>query len=234
MKTRPLIGISIYRNEPIDVRDEPGFNYCLTEAYPNMISRAGGIPVLLPYSFDAWDALDGVLLSGGDDIAPALAGNENDPGEAKCVDPARDAVELALFRGAGACGLPILGICRGCQLINCALGGTLVRDLHAAGIAEEHRVEPFGIEGLHPVRAERGSLAERLLAGHAGVCSCHHQAVKTLGRGLRATAWSPAGVIEAFEHENGRILGIQSHPEQMDWLAPFRWLVELAGADGGR
>ena len=79
MKTRPLIGISIYRNEPIEVRDEPGFNYCLTEAYPNMISRAGSIPVLLPYSFDAWDALDGVLLSGGM-ILPGACGQRKRPG----------------------------------------------------------------------------------------------------------------------------------------------------------
>lgn len=232
MEKRALIGITVYKNE---AGREPEHSYYLNEAYSSMVSRAGGLPVLLPYTFDGWDLLDGVLIAGGPDLTEEVAHDAGEPGElSPGVLAARDAFELALFREADARGLPVLGICRGCQLVNCARGGSLVRDLAAAGISEEHRIEPLSIEGLHPVRAEAGSLVERLLAGRTGVCSCHHQAVKTLGQGFRATAWSPAGVIEAIEHENGRILGIQAHPERMDWPEPFRWLVGLAGSGKAR
>ncbi|MCI6965524.1 gamma-glutamyl-gamma-aminobutyrate hydrolase family protein [bacterium] len=228
MENRPLIGITMYYGPKQEGSE--GNYYSLKETYTNMVSRAGGIPLLLPYTFDAWDILDGVLLCGGGDVGPDVAKNGNDPGEHHGVTPARDAFELALLREAEARKLPVFGICRGCQLINCAHGGSLVRDLHSAGVQEEHVIEPFGIGGQHPVKAEPGSLMEKLLAGSTSVCSSHHQAVKELGEGFRVTARSPEGVVEAIEHENGRMIGIQSHPEQVEWLEPFLWLTELAKA----
>lgn len=223
---KPLIGITLCKR---DGETAPRNSYYLHRYYPCMVGKAGGIPVLLPFNFDGWDLLDGVIFAGGGDVGEVLGKNAGDPGESKPEDAdERDPFELTLFHEADKRGLPILGICRGCQFINCALGGSLVRDIPAAGFKEEHRIEPLSAAGMHPIIPEAGSLTERLLNGRDAVCSHHHQAVKELGAHLHITARSPEGIVEAIEHENKRILGLQCHPESMEWLEPFQWLVTLA------
>jgi len=226
MTRPPLIGLTTNK-VPYSAEDQDVV-YFLNITYVESIVQAGGVPLLLPYEFDAWDVLDGALICGGHDLMPSLGGYEAEPGAFAEFRAARDTAELALLRECFARGLPVLGVCRGCQLINCAFGGTLVPDIPAAGFAENHRIQPFTKEGTHPVAATPGSLTERLLNGRTGVCSSHHQAVRTPGKGFSVTARSPEGVIEAIEHESGRILGLQTHPERMEWPEPFEWLIGLA------
>jgi len=102
-----------------------------------------------------------------------------------------------------------------------------VLDLAEAGYTENHRVTPFGV-ALHPIVPVEGTLVASMLKGRSGVASYHHQAVKTPGKGFIVSAASPEGVIEAIEHENGRILGLQFHPERTGWSEPFEWFVNLA------
>ncbi len=210
----PLIGITV------SFSDEK--SYKLYYNYGALIKKAGGETVLLPYDFAAFSALDGVIFSGGGDVDGALGGYENSD-VMSGVLPERDAFEMRLFEAAIERGLPMLGICRGHQLVNVALGGTLHRDIKEAGFSEEHQI---GASGAHEMRTESGSLTREMFGQTASVWSTHHQAVREPGRGFRVTAWSPEGVVEAIEHENGRILGLQTHPERMDFLPPFAWLVK--------
>ena len=172
------------------------------------------------------DRCDALILSGGCDVDPVLYGAPRGQGE-KDLDPERDRAEMAAYRAVAAAGRPILGICRGIQLMAAADGGTLYADLPSAGYHghedEEHEAEP-----VHEILADAGSLAARVLEGASKVNSIHHQAVHTTGPVLKATAWSADGVVEAVEGP-GRF-GVQWHPERM-WgadprhLAPFEWLV---------
>lgn len=142
------------------------------------------------------------------------------------VDPDRDALELTAVRRSVAEGRPVLGICRGAQLVAVALGGTLVQDLPGAG-CPGHWEEVRQYEPVHGIRAEPGSAAEQALGGATTVNSIHHQAVHDPGPGLRASAWSPDGAVEAVEGPG--VLGVQWHPERLvgsdpRHLAPFAWL----------
>jgi putative glutamine amidotransferase len=169
---------------------------------------------------------DGLILSGGHDIDPECYGQARGQGE-KDLDPVRDQTEIAVYRDRLAAGRPVLGICRGIQLMAVADGGTLIPDLPAAGF-DAHEDEERETEPVHEILAETGSAALRVLGGTTKVNSIHHQAVRTTGDGLRPTAWGPDGVIEAVEGPG--LLGVQWHPERM-WandarhLAPFEWLV---------
>jgi len=211
---RPIIGISP------SFEDDKYFK--LYENYCALVKEAGGEVIILPFTFETFSALDGVILSGGGDVDGQLAGYENTE-IVDCVAPARDTFELRLFDAAFRRGIPILGICRGHQIINVALKGTLHRDITEAGFTEKHQL---GAESEHLIRTLAGSLAREMFGETAMVWSTHHQAVKDLGSGLTATAWSQEGVIEAVEHESGRVLGLQTHPERMGFLSPFLWLVE--------
>lgn len=212
---KPVIGIT----PSFDTKEE---RYVLFYNYAGKIAMCGGTPVILPVGFDDISILDGIMFSGGGDLRPELGGYE-DSDILDSVILERDAFESQLFLKANEAELPILGICRGHQLINCMLGGTLHRDIHEAGFQEAHRLGEG--KGYHPVVTEEGTLARALLGEEAGVWSTHHQAVKELGKGLSVTARSKEGVVEAIEHENGRILGLQTHPERMEITAPFEWLV---------
>lgn len=226
MEKRPLIGMTCYKRDPAD--NNIGNHYHLHDTYSNALHAVGATAVILPYTFDDWDILDGVLFCGGGDINPARgAYDKDDKGEAANVCDLRDDFETRLFHAANERELPMLGICRGCQFLNYVYGGKTVLDLAEAGYKENHRVTPFGV-ALHSIVPVEGTFAATMLKGRPGVASYHHQAVKTPGKGFKVTATSPEGVIEAIEHENGRIMAFQFHPERTGWPEPFAWLTELA------
>ena len=155
---------------------------------------------------------EGLLLCGGGDLDPALFGQEDRGSHPP--DRERDRAELELFQAYFQAGKPILGICRGMQVINVALGGTLIQDL-SPEIRPRHTA-PSG-DVVHPVRAVEGSLLRRLYGPRFWVNSAHHQAVDRLGEGLRAAAWAEEGFPEAVEWAERRILAFQFHPERMSF-----------------
>ncbi|HEX2273597.1 MAG TPA: gamma-glutamyl-gamma-aminobutyrate hydrolase family protein [Acidimicrobiales bacterium] len=228
---RPRIGITTSPSLP-----EGRFSEALDRAYVTAVLRAGGLPLVLPV-LDPSQAptvaacLDGIVLSGGGDVDPARYGGEKVP-ELRGVNTRRDAYELALVRQALDRDLPVLGTCRGCQLLNVAMGGTLVPDLPNSG--GRHCARDRWAESVHNVSVLDGTLLQTALGSEViGVNSLHHQAVADVGTGLRAVAWADDGVIEAVEGVDGRrVLAVQWHPELL--LAPpgnatlFRWLVEEA------
>ncbi|UNK45191.1 gamma-glutamyl-gamma-aminobutyrate hydrolase family protein [Arthrobacter sulfonylureivorans] len=158
---------------------------------------------------------DGLLVLGGGDIHPSLYGQRPIAAPGYGVDERVDQAEIALVRSAAASGLPVMGICRGMQVINVAFGGTLIQDLGPASIHQVHTEAP-GMSDHEVVIGPDTLLASALGAGSTMVRSGHHQAVQDLGAGLLATAEAPDGVIEAIEHEDHWVLGVQWHPEDPD------------------
>ena len=234
--TPSLIGITTYRTK------NPAGNpiLALGENYVQAISQAGGIPVMVPLGLPEKQLtslvarLDGILFSGGGDLDPDIFGMESNP-EVKSVDPDRDRVEIQMVQTAAAEGLPFLGICRGLQVINVALGGTLYthipdQDPHAL----KHDYYPdWARDHLpHAVQVDPDSrLAAILGTISPEVNSLHHQGIRDLATGLQASGWAPDDLIEAIEipdHPFG--LAVQWHPE---WLtaqpttrAPMRALFQ--------
>ena len=189
------------------------------------IVMAGGEPVPI-YPGDDLDALcptlDGVILTGGGDVHPRFFGQENQGTQMDSVHEARDELELAIARRAAAAGKPLLGICRGIQVMNIALGGGLIQ--HIEGHAQVANTFD-GPPTQHQVRLQPGSLLARTLAHGptAMVNTYHHQAVPAdnLGAGLQATAWAEDGVVEALELAGHPFyLGVQWHPERLYELGP--------------
>ena len=226
MSKRPLIGVTCCKRDPLD--SDNGNHYHQNANYSKMLQAAGSTAVFLPYTFDDWDILDGVIFAGGGDINPARgAYDAGDKGEAKGITDVRDDFELRLFHAATERELPMLGICRGIQFLNFMYGGKALIDIPAAGYTENHIVKPFAV-ALHPIVPVEGTLAASMLKRRPAVASYHHQAVKTPGKGFTVSATSPEGVIEAIEHENGRVLAMQFHPERTGWVEPFEWLTNLA------
>jgi len=209
--------------------------------YLEWVTNAGGAPLMLPnVAPDAaaamLDACDGLLLTGGDDVAPLLYGREPERAMGQ-IDSPRDNFELPLARLALERGLPILGICRGIQLLNVAAGGTLRQDLASdADATVQHRMKTAGGPAVHhSIDIVAGSRLHRLV-GHErlAVNSYHHQAVERVADGFQATATAADGVIEALEPVDDRnILAVQWHPEvmpseQAESRAMFAWLIEAA------
>ena len=155
---------------------------------------------------------DGLVLCGGGDLDCTLFGQENNGSDPP--DHARDSAEMALFRAFYDAGKPILGICRGMQLINVALGGDMIQDLPAYILPFHGRA---GRDLVHPIRTEEGSLLRTLYGPVLRVNSFHHQAVGRMGTGLFVTARSEGGVAEALQHESAPIWGYQFHPERMSY-----------------
>ncbi|MER5266489.1 gamma-glutamyl-gamma-aminobutyrate hydrolase family protein [Actinosynnema sp. NPDC002837] len=208
-RARPLIGVTTYLERArFGVWDVEAA--VLHRDYLDSVVRAAGNPVLLP-PVGTWDAdsaafLDGLVLAGGADVDPARYGRPRDPrtGPAR---PERDEVELSLARAALELDLPLLAVCRGMQVLNVALGGTLVQ--HVDG----HNPAPGVFEHTGVAVAPGSALAG--IVGLATTVFCHHhQALDVLGDGLRVVASAPDGTVEAVELPGARfVLGVQSHPE---------------------
>jgi putative glutamine amidotransferase len=196
--------------------------------YVSGVEQAGGIPVVLPpLAVDPGGAaeamvrgLDGLLLSGGTDLHPEAYGQEPHPALAETI-PERDAFEFEMFSAALEAGIPVFGICRGMQLMNVALGGTLYQDLPAqfGDHGVDHRqMDPKWVP-RHGVELDPGSrIAGFSGTSHMAVNSYHHQAVKSLSDGLVAVAHSGDGLVEALESRDFRerwLIGVQWHAEAM-------------------
>ena len=204
-------------------RDEQTGRIGINRDYLDSVARAGALPVLLPLTDDEraigemLRRIDGLLLSGGGDVDPALYGEDRLP---LCgpIDPLRDRMEFSLCRRALDAGLPILAICRGVQVLNCVLGGTLYQDIAAQfGRAIRHPCHETPRDGVHEVKLTAGTRL-RAIAGldRLTVNSRHHQAVKALGRGLIVSARAEDGLIEGVELPGEKFaVGVQWHPESM-------------------
>ena len=214
LPARPLIGLSVYTEQ---ARWGVWDRSCvlLPDDYVTAVVAAGGVPVLLPTSADALAGirpLDGLILSGGPDLDSTLYGEPRHP-LADQPQRDRDRWELELLAAAKHLGVPVLGICRGMQLLNVAHGGGLVQALEDSLGAELHRTAS-GAFGVHDVRVEADSWCGGALGTRASVPTYHHQAVSSIGRGFRAVAWSDDGCVEAIESVQGPMLvGVQWHPE---------------------
>jgi gamma-glutamyl-gamma-aminobutyrate hydrolase PuuD len=202
----------------------------LTRTYVDMVAAAGGVPVLLPPVRDAAHAVgrvDAVLLSGGADVAPERYGATPHPRTA-AVPPERDAAELAVLDRALARGLPVLGVCRGAQLLNVALGGTLHQHLPDVVGHDGHNPTP-GVFTDVDVRTEPAGRVGAAVGPTARVRCHHHQAVDRVAPGLVATAWAADGTVEAVEGRDGAFLvGVQWHPEED--AADLRLVTALVAA----
>jgi putative glutamine amidotransferase len=203
------------------------------EAYVRSVAGAGGVPVILPVGGDAAGqvaSVDGLVLTGGPDVAPAHYGADAHA-ESKAASAARDAHELALAGAATAVGVPVLAVCRGLQLLNVARGGTLLQHLPDVVGHADHGPAP-GTYGRHAVAVAPGShLASALGRDEVTVHSAHHQAVDVPGTGLEPVAWAPDGTPEAYEDPGAPfVVGVQWHPEVGDDLSLFQALVAAAQA----
>ncbi len=225
--TKPIIGI-------VPLVDFERESYWMLPGYMGGVSQAGGIPVMLPLTSDnaelrqLVDSLDGFLIAGGQDVCPETYGEDQIEACGQTC-PARDEMESKLFYMALGQDKPVLGICRGIQMINAILGGTLYQDLPTEHPSElDHHQQPPYDEPSHVVKVVPGSPLEALLAqdaedmgedglsedGCLAVNSYHHQAVKELAPGLETMAYSEDGLVEAFrEPSRPFVWGIQWHPE---------------------
>ncbi|WP_406635157.1 gamma-glutamyl-gamma-aminobutyrate hydrolase family protein [Amycolatopsis sp. WGS_07] len=202
------------------------------------VAEAGGIPVQLPYESagpEAIDRIDALILTGGQDVDPEVWGGpapgEGHGGEVLAIDRRRDDYEISLVRHAIERRLPVLGICRGIQVLNVALGGTLVPHLTETDVRHLSKESmPDRRPGKeHAVAFAERTLACRLYGARGDVNSWHHQAVDRLGTGLVASGRAPDGVVEAIELPGHAVLGLQWHPEASADLEPcFTWLIEQA------
>jgi putative glutamine amidotransferase len=231
---RPIVGIPCQA----DFRERSGRPiYGNNRTYIHAVESASGIPVLIPLLHDTalleplFAHLDGIVFTGGVDIQPELFGEEEHP-ELGEVDAQLDDFELALARWALARDMPILGVCRGMQLLNVVMGGNLYQDIAAqcpGSIAHSRRELPRNTL-IHNVRVEVGSQAERVLgASEVWVNSLHHQSVKDSGAGVHISGHAEDGVAELLEIPGHLFaLGIQCHPEEL--YATEKWSAHLFAA----
>jgi putative glutamine amidotransferase len=241
---KPIIGIT--PSAQIDTLAHGTFQrYILSAPYVRAVEKAGGVPLILPPQHAAVETLltivDGLLLSGGPDVEPARYGDRDIHPATYGIDPERDQFEFDLFDSALQANAPVLGICRGIQVINVALGGTLIQDVateHPGASDTGHRQHERGLadwQAGHTVGATSDVLP--LFTDLAlGVNSFHHQAIRDLARGLEPVAFSPDGLIEAaFMPATPDVFAVQWHPELMFerdevHLRPFVHLVQAAAA----
>ncbi|MEV0337256.1 gamma-glutamyl-gamma-aminobutyrate hydrolase family protein [Nocardia sp. NPDC050717] len=222
----------------------PGYGGRLTDAFfadfAVRITRAGGVPVNLPYDADPADLgdwLSGLVITGGQDVHPRCWGGDEsvvsgiDPvADPSVHDPGRDEFEIALTRVALHRQIPLLGVCRGMQVLNVTLGGTLIPDLPAGPIRHLMSTGPLSDgDPEHVVTFDPGTTAQKVFGDRLVTNSWHHQAVDVRGEGLVVTGRTEDGVAEAIELPGAAVLGVQWHPEWMNSDdGALRWLVDAA------
>jgi putative glutamine amidotransferase len=211
----------------------PGGSHGLLRAqvdvtYLHAVEAAGGVPLLLtpghaPGSLEAiLDLSHGLLLTGGEDVEPHRYGQDPHPALGE-VNPPRDEMELAATRSALDRGMPVLAVCRGIQLLNVAMGGTLWQDIPAQLGGDLLHEQDGGVDDRpHRARVEPGSLLAAVVGMHQlSINSFHHQAIRDLAPGLRVTAWAPDGVVEGVEGTaHPWLVGVQWHPERGEAHGP--------------
>jgi putative glutamine amidotransferase len=228
--SRPLIGVTTYV-------EEARWSHWVAPAaliplaYVRAVEGAGGRALLMPPDEDGvdetLDALDGLVLSGGNDVDPAAYGASAHEATGG-VRPERDRAELALLEGALARDMPVLAVCRGSQLLNVARGGDLVQHLPEVVGDEKHR-EQVGVFSSHGVRVDPESRLGALVGDRAPVKSHHHQGFGRVGEGLRPAAWADDGTLEGVEDPSKRFaVGVLWHPEEEEDAALFLALVAEA------
>jgi gamma-glutamyl-gamma-aminobutyrate hydrolase PuuD len=235
----PVIGLTAYC-EPARWAHWEAPAVLLPASYGDQLRRAGGVPVLLPPVpgiAAAVARLDGLVLTGGGDLDPAGYGEPPHPRTSR-VSPGRDEAERELLSAALAARIPVLGICRGLQVLNVARGGTLCQ--HLSG--DTGHSPPPGTFGSHRVRLAPGSRLARIHGARDGdgteldIATSHHQGIGRLGHGLLPTAWAPDGLIEAVELDPGEhpfALAVQWHPEAGGDSRLMEALVGAAALRGG-
>jgi putative glutamine amidotransferase len=233
---KPRIGIPCFKSFSSEVKAPTA---ALRLSYVQSICRAEGLPLLIPPgipntdSAAVLDTIDGLLLIGGSDISPECYGELAIPA-CEIVDPERDSRELSLTHAAAARNLPILGICRGVQLLNVAFGGTLFQDIETqyphTNISNKLTHNPSDFpDCLARIAHSIDIVAESKLADILGVTtiqtnSIHHQAIKDIAPSLRVSARAADGIIEGVEHTTLNFcIGVQSHPEELSQIEP-QWM----------
>lgn len=229
----PIIGITV--GEVVNKKEpwEPPVEG-QSHTYIDAVARGGGAPIIIPLVDDQatlrqlYEQCDGILLSGGNDLSPALYSEQ--PSEfLGHIDQRRDRQEMMLCRWALEDEKPLLGICRGMQLLNVAQGGTLYQDIASEiPAADDHRASNYQqsfTHIAHGLRLEPSSrLAAILKSTEITTNALHHQAIKEVGGGLRASAWAEDGIIEAIELIGKEFaIGVQSHPEALEYEVEPRW-----------
>ena len=238
---KPLIGIigNSFDNPIVEHANLP-INYT-PKGYTNAVHAAGGLPLIIPLVnedniTEIVARFDGLVFAGGQDVSPIFYGQEPHP-KLGSLNYQRDLVEIALIKAAFAKGLPILGICRGLQVINVALGGSLYQDLSEyPNWSVKH--QQFGTAWAMPTHSIKVEPANPLhdIFGDTGlVNSLHHQAIKDLAPGLQALATSADGLVEAVTNKQQNLLAVQWHPEAQfedfpEALAIFAWLIQASQA----
>lgn len=231
---RPIIGIT----PMYDCYERKSF---VKFGYQEAIEEAGGLPFLLPVSMNedvlnqTFNCIDGLVLSGGPDIDPENFNQEtyNETGE---ISPTRDKIEIYLSKKAIENNKPILGICRGCQILNISAGGNIFQDIYTKNINRlKHCQDAPKWYPTHSIQINENSIHYKMFkTKNIRVNSFHHQAVKELGKGFFAAAWSSDDIIEAIEHEFCKFcVGVQYHPELLwekdeSFLKLFIQLVSTA------
>lgn len=239
---KPVVGITAgYRTD--ENATMPFNRIDISAFYSRAVVAAGGIPFILSSlpgtEEDVIEQVDALIFSGGSDLDPTLFGDATVHPDTYGIDPARDAFELALARVAFERDFPTLGICRGIQSLNVALGGTLYQHVpeFTSTPHRQHEINVPGHEPSHTVSlAEESVVSELYGAAMVEANSFHHQAVKKVATAFKATAWTSDGVVEAIEAPGKTcFFAVQWHPEMMfahhtEQLAPFQRLVEIARA----